>query len=61
VEALREYVTIARLRYDEGYASYLEVIYAENLLYEAQVRRMQVQGRLLQAMANLYKAMGIGG
>lgn len=54
-------MTIARLRYDEGYASYLDVIYAENLLYEAEVRRVQVQGRLLQAMANLYKAMGIGG
>jgi hypothetical protein len=51
----------ARLRYDEGYASYLEVIYAENLLYEAHVRRIQGQGRLFQAMANFYKAMGIGG
>jgi multidrug efflux system outer membrane protein len=61
VETLREYVTLARLRYDEGYASYLEVTYAENLLYDAQVRRIAAQGGVFQAFANLYKAMGVGG
>ncbi|HXV81754.1 MAG TPA: efflux transporter outer membrane subunit, partial [Candidatus Binatia bacterium] len=61
VETLREYVTLARLRYEEGYASYLEVTYAENLLYEAQVRRIAVQGGVFQAFANLYRAMGVGG
>ncbi|HEY7322980.1 MAG TPA: efflux transporter outer membrane subunit [Candidatus Binatia bacterium] len=61
VEALREYVRLAWLRFDEGYSSYLEVTYAQNLLYNAELERIVVQRSLLQAFANLYKAMGIGG
>jgi multidrug efflux system outer membrane protein len=61
VEALREYARLAWLRFDEGYSSYLEVTYSQNLLYNAELERTGVQGGLLQAFGNLYKAMGIGG
>ena len=61
VDALREYARLAWLRFDEGYSSYLEVTYSQNLLYNAELERTGVQGGLLQAFGNLYKAMGIGG
>ena len=44
VEALREYVRLARLRYDNGYASYLEVLYAENSLYGCRTDAHTVTG-----------------
>jgi multidrug efflux system outer membrane protein len=61
VDALREYARLAWLRFDEGYSSYLEVTYSQNLLYNAELERTGVQMVLLQAFANLYKAMGVGG
>ena len=60
IESLRDYVRIGRLRYDNGYTSYLEVLYAENLLYNAELTRTAVQGTLFQALVNCYKAMGGG-
>ena len=61
VDSLREYARLAWLRFDEGYSTYLEVTYSQNLLYNAELERTGVQGVLLQAYSNLYKAMGIGG
>jgi multidrug efflux system outer membrane protein len=61
VDALREYVRLSWLRFNEGYSSYLEVTYSQNLLYDAELQRTGVQSTLLQAFANLYKAMGVGG
>jgi hypothetical protein len=46
------------LRFDEGYSSYLEVTYSQNLLYNAELIRTAVQRSPLQAFANLYQAMG---
>ncbi len=60
IESLRDYVRLGRLRYDNGYTSYLEVLYAENLLYNAELTRTDVQGTLFQALVNCYKAMGGG-
>ena len=60
LEALREYVRLARLRYDNGYASYLEVLYAENSLYASELTHTQSQAALFQALVNVYKAMGGG-
>jgi len=60
VKALRDYVRLARLRYDNGYASYLEVLYAESRLYGSELTQTQTQGTLFQALVNLYKAMGGG-
>jgi multidrug efflux system outer membrane protein len=60
VTALTDYARLARLRYDEGYTSYLEVLDAERSLFNAQLEYAQSQGVLFQALVNLYKAMGGG-
>lgn len=60
VESLQQYADTARLRYDNGYTSYLEVLDAERSLFQAQLQYTQTQQTQLQAMINLYKAMGGG-
>ena len=60
VQSLKKYVELAQLRFDNGYASYLEVLDAERSLFNVQLSYTQNQGVLFQAMINLYKAMGGG-
>jgi multidrug efflux system outer membrane protein len=60
VSALREYARFARLRYDNGYTSLIEVLDAERSLFNAELSYAQTQGVLFQALVNLYKAMGGG-
>lgn len=60
LNSLKTYADIARLRYENGYTSFLEVVDAERSLFNAQLTYTQSQETLLQAMINLYKAMGGG-
>ena len=60
VTSLVEYSEIARLRYENGYTSYIEVLDAERSLFNAQLQYTQTQQAQFQAMTNLYKAMGGG-
>ncbi len=60
VAALQEYAATARLRYENGYTSYIEVLDAERSLFNAQLQYAQSQQVEFQAMINLYKAMGGG-
>jgi len=60
VESLDNYARIARLRYDNGYTSYIEVLDAERSLFNAQLSRTQTKGGLLQSVVNIYKSMGGG-
>jgi multidrug efflux system outer membrane protein len=60
VATLRNYVELARLRYDEGYTSYIEVLDAERSLFEAEVAYAQVYSQVYVSLVNLYKAMGGG-
>ncbi len=60
VETLRSYADTARLRFENGYTSYLEVLDAERSLFIAELSRSQTKGALFQALVNLYKAMGGG-
>ena len=60
VDALRNYARLARLRYDNGYTSYLEVTDAETKLFNAELQYTQAQGQLYFALINLYKALGGG-
>jgi len=60
VEALGRYAHLARLRYDNGYTSYIEVLDAERSLFQAQIQLVQTQGQLYLAIINLYKALGGG-
>lgn len=60
VDALRKYATLARLRFDNGYSSFLEVLDAERSLFSAELNYSQTQGDLHQYIIGLYKAMGGG-
>ena len=60
VESLRNYARFARLRFDNGYTSYIEVLDAERSLFNAELSQAQTKGVLFQALVNLYKAMGGG-
>jgi outer membrane protein, multidrug efflux system len=60
VEALRTYASTARLRYENGYTSYIEVLDAERSLFDAELAHAQTKGGLLQALINIYKALGGG-
>jgi multidrug efflux system outer membrane protein len=60
VGTLRQYARIARLRFDEGYTSYVEVLDAERSLFNAQLSYAQTQGTIFQSLVNVYKAMGGG-
>ena len=42
VQALADYARLANLRYDEGYADYLEVLDAERSLFDEQIATMSV-------------------
>jgi multidrug efflux system outer membrane protein len=60
VGTLRTYLELARLRYDNGYTSYIEVLDAERNLFNAEVAYSQTQGSVYGSLVNLYKAMGGG-
>jgi len=60
VEALNQYARLARLRYDNGYVSYLEVVDAERNLFDAELSLAQSQSQVYRVLINLYKAMGGG-
>jgi multidrug efflux system outer membrane protein len=60
VAALSDYRRLARLRYDNGYTSYIEVLDAERSLFEAQIAYAQQQNVALTALIGIYKAMGGG-
>ncbi|HUH95448.1 MAG TPA: efflux transporter outer membrane subunit [Casimicrobiaceae bacterium] len=60
VDALATYARLARLRYENGYTSYIEVLDAERSLFAAQLQYADQQALVLNALVNLYKAMGGG-
>lgn len=60
VDALRDYARLARLRYDNGYTSYLEVLDADRSLFNAELGYAQTQADVFNALVNIYKAMGGG-
>jgi len=60
VGTLSQYARVARLRFDEGYTSYLEVLDAERSLFNAQLSYAQTQGTIFQSLVDVYKAIGGG-
>jgi len=60
VESLQVYARLARLRYDEGYASYLEVLDAERSLFNVQLQYSETYANLFQALVALYRSLGGG-
>jgi multidrug efflux system outer membrane protein len=60
VTALREYARLSRLRFDNGYAGYLEVLYAENELFSAELTAVRSQAERYTQIVNVYQAVGGG-
>jgi multidrug efflux system outer membrane protein len=60
VAALKDYARLAKLRYDEGYASYIEVLDAQRSLFDAELQYVSVLGDVHTSLVNVYKAMGGG-
>jgi multidrug efflux system outer membrane protein len=60
VAYLRKYLRLARLRYEGGYTSYLEVLDAERNLFNAELQQTQTRAATLTNLVNLYMAMGGG-
>lgn len=60
VAALREYARLSRLRFDNGYAGYVDVLYAENELFSAELSAVRAQAERYTEFVNVYKAVGGG-
>ena len=60
VVALRNYARLSRVRFDNGAASYVEVLVAENDLFSAELNAVTSQADRLTQVVNVYKAMGGG-
>ena len=60
LEVLRSYAQLARIRYENGYTSYLEVLDSERSLFTGELLYAQTQGALFRALLNLYRSMGGG-
>jgi multidrug efflux system outer membrane protein len=57
-QALRQALDLARLRYQAGLATYLDVLDAERSLFTAQLALSQAQLGQITAAVQLYKALG---
>lgn len=60
VDALRTYLRLARLRYEGGYTSYIDVLDAERSLFNAELQYTQTQSLTFTSLVSLYMAMGGG-
>ena len=60
VGALQDASTLARERYDSGLASYLEILNADEQLFDQQLLLAQTLGAELRARAGLYRSLGGG-
>jgi multidrug efflux system outer membrane protein len=60
VASLREYARLSRVRFNNGYAGYLEVLYAENELFAAELASVQSYADTYTQLVGAYKAMGGG-
>jgi multidrug efflux system outer membrane protein len=60
VVALQDAADLARSRYDTGLASYIEILTADQDLFQQQLLLAETQGAELRARAELYRALGGG-
>ncbi|HET9362401.1 MAG TPA: TolC family protein, partial [Vicinamibacterales bacterium] len=60
VTALLDAADLARARYDSGLASYIEILTADQDLFEQQLLLAQTRGAEFRARAELYRALGGG-
>lgn len=57
---LREYAELARMRFEAGAASYLDVLYADTELFDAELAEVSARRAQYVNMVALYRAMGGG-
>jgi multidrug efflux system outer membrane protein len=60
VGTLSTYAHLARIRYENGYTSYIDVLDAERQLFDTQLAYTQTKNAVFASMVNLYKTMGGG-
>ena len=60
VDALKQYARLAKLNYDEGQVSYIEVLDSQRRLFDAELVYTQTQGLVYAALVNMSTAMGGG-
>ncbi len=60
VKALREYARLSRLRFENGTASYLDVLYADNELFSAELAAVGAGSDRLVQLIGVYRALGGG-
>ena len=60
VTALEDASGLSRERYDSGLASYIEILTADQDLFEQQILLAQTRGAELRARAELYRTLGGG-
>jgi len=60
VEASRDASKLARSRYDTGLANYLEILNADQQLFDQELQLAQTRGSELVAFVQLYRALGGG-
>ena len=60
VTALLDASDLSRIRYDSGLASYIEILTADQDLFEQQLLLAQTRGAELRARADLYRTLGGG-
>jgi multidrug efflux system outer membrane protein len=60
VNALREYARLSRVRFNNGYAGYIETLYAENELFSAELAAVRTYADQYTQIVAVYKAMGGG-
>lgn len=60
VLALRNASLLSRSRYDAGLASYLEILNADQQLFDQELQLAQVRGEEVRAFVELYRALGGG-
>jgi outer membrane protein, multidrug efflux system len=60
VTALRDASQLARARYDIGLSSYLEILIADQQLFERELVLARTRGDEMRALAQLYRALGGG-
>jgi multidrug efflux system outer membrane protein len=60
VDALESAAALSRSRYDAGLASYLEILNADQQLFDQELQLAQVRGEEVRAFVELYRALGGG-
>jgi multidrug efflux system outer membrane protein len=58
VASLERSVELVRVRYDNGYSDYLDVLDTERSLFSAQLTLADARGDTYRALVNLYRALG---